>query len=195
MRSLDRAGIFKARPVAWTVKVFDQSGGQAVAISITFAIVAQLDGGEWIDSAEQEHRVFGDYFVVKRDGSPNVGTVQQLSASLGWQGSLKLVQATPNQPPACVVQITVKEEAYNGKTFFKAGWMNPEDYVPTQGGADDATVEQLESRFGSGLRAAATGKPAAEKPARKAKAPPPVSADDIPFALLLSLLLACHAAF
>lgn len=158
---LDRSGIFKARPVSWKVKTFPNSN--AVAISIEFAITAMLDGHDWQDwTSYIEHRCFGDFFVVKKDGSPNVKTIQQLSEALGWAGHFTAVFG---MPPQNIVQITVKEESYNGKYYYKASWINPEDYAPFGVGADEQEVSALEARFGSLLRAAAG---AAQK-----KAPPP----------------------
>lgn len=169
MTIIDRAGIFKAQATSWHVKTFDNS--QSVAISIQFSIVAQLDGQEWVDWTQYgDFTVFGDFWVVKKDGQANVSTAKQLALALGWKGSLKAVNSSP--PPTSLVQITVKEEVYKGKTFFKAAWINPEDYSPQPGGADDATVDGLEARFGSLLRAA-TGGSAQAKKAAPARRPPP----------------------
>lgn len=163
--NIDREGIFKAKPVAWSVKTFE--GKQSVALNVEFVIVAMLDQGEWQDwTLYDTCRVWGDFFVVKKDGRPNTAQVQQLAESLGWNGDLRVVFG---EPPDVVVQVTVKEETYDGRTFYKAAWVNPEDYVPgPKGGADAATVEQLQTRFGSLLRAAATSKSA---PGAKAAAP------------------------
>jgi hypothetical protein len=194
---LDRDGTFKGRPVSWRVKTFESS--RSVAIAIEFGVVAQLieqldENGdkvfEWQDWSEYaEVRVRGDYFVVKKDGQPNVGTCEQLAGSLGWNGSLKAVSA--GKPPDCVVQVAVKADTYNGETRYKAGWMNPEDYVPTGGGADAETVEQLESQFGSLLRAATSGKAKPKQTPKQAPPKPasppsetseqPVDYGDIPF--------------
>lgn len=180
MTNLDRPGIFKARPVQWKVKTFE--GKASVAIAIEFVVTAQLDGGDWVDwSGYAPHHVWGDFFVVKKDGTSNVATVQQLAVSLGWNGSLRQINSTA--PPQDEVQITVKDEVYNGKTYYKASWINPGDYVPNGGGADDAEVDQLEARFGSLLRAAAGSKrpaaPKAQPPAKAAEtAAPPAARQD-----------------
>lgn len=192
---LDREGIFKARPVGWRVKKFDSS--QAVAIAIEFAILAQLDGNEWTswDGYEAVH-AWGDWFVIKKDGRPNVGSsdkpgaIEQLRDSIGWDGRFETIAASP--PPDVVVQITVKSEQYNGSTYFKATWMNPGDYTPTPGGATTDEVKALDARFGSLLRAAAGGgtkKAPAKAPAPAARKAAPaepfnpatVDPDQIPF--------------
>jgi hypothetical protein len=181
-KQLDREGIFKALPQSWKVKQFDSS--TAVAIEIEFAILAQLDGSEWVDwSNYEEHRVRGDFWVVKKTGQANIKTVEALRDAIGWNGSLKGIVGT--KPPECVVQVTVKAEDYNGKTFYKAAFINPGDYQPGSEGADASEVDQLEARFGSLLRAAA-GPMKAKAPAPK-PAPAPVKQevqdpnDAIPF--------------
>lgn len=176
MRRLDRSGIFRARPVSWSVRASETS--QAVALSIEFLILAQLDGSSWTSWAEyEEHRVFGDFYVIKRDGSVNQTMVEQLAGSLGWSGDLRHVGSAV---PEVTVQITVKEDAYNGQVRFKADWINPGDHVPQPSGASEGEVGTLQARFGSLLRAAAAG----AKPRQKGAAPPPAKTtpprDDVP---------------
>lgn len=182
--NIDRAGIFKARPVAWRVQPAKDSS--SVAIAIEYRITAQLVNNEWEDwSQYADHYCWGNHYVVTRQGRPNDTTVRQLAESLGWTGSL--ADIVSGGPPDVEVQITVKEHVYNGKTTFRAEWLNPGDYVPVPGGASEDEVRGLEARFGSLLRAAAGGaaKPAPAKPASAPKAKPPAPApaplDDIPF--------------
>ena len=173
MRLLDREGIFKARLLGW--KVLDVKSG-AVAVSCELHVLAQWDGaGGWSDWSEyEEHRCFGNWWVVKKGGQINMGAVEQLAESLGWNGDLQSVLGSP--PPDSTVQITVKADEYNGQTRFKAAWMNPENHAPQQPGADKEKVGQLQNRFGSLLRAAAAS--AAGAPAAPAG---PITDDDIPF--------------
>lgn len=189
--TLDRSGIFKARPFSWTVVTNENS--QSVGINIGFLIDAQLEGEEWTSWKDFDaHIVYGTWYVIGREGAPNTAAIDQLAKSMGWNGNLT---AIAGEPPDVVVQIAVKEDTYKEKTRFKASWMNPEDYVPTGIGASSDDVKSLQTRFGSLLRAAAAsavkpaGKPAAKpavpsttpaKPvppattkAREAKAPPP----------------------
>ena len=170
--NLNRAGLFKAKPVAWHVKVFPSS--RSVAIAFEFDVLEEHDGEEFHPLPEsQQVRAYGDWFVIKKNGEPNAVACKQLANSLGWQGSLKAVSGS--SPPDCTVQIEVEEEVYNGKSYFKAGRMNPEDHIPNGGGANEATVGKLDAQFGSALRAATKGGKG------KAAAKPPESNDDIPF--------------
>ena len=164
--TLNRPGIFKAREESRRIKTFPNSS--SVAIAIEFVVLAEQNGDDWTDwSGYEETRVWGDFFVVKKDGTPNVTTVQQLAASLEWSGSLR--DTTPRRD--LVVQITVKGEDYNGKTYHKASWINPGDHMPGAPGADDQEIGQLEARFGSLLKAAAGSAKKAPPPKK-----PPTSA-------------------
>lgn len=163
-KTIDRTGIFKAQPVRWLVK--NSAHSASVAIAIEFVIISQLDGSEWASWAEyEEHRVWGDFWIIGREGKPNIQKCEQLAAALGWSGQLRDVVA--GGPPPCIVQVTVKENVYEGKTSFRVDWIEPEDYVPTGGGADADEIDALDNRFGSLLRAAVAG---------KTKAPPKAAA-------------------
>jgi hypothetical protein len=167
---LDREGIFKVRPITWRVKGFE--GKKSIAIALEFVVLAQLnEANEWEPwDGYAEVRVWGDYFVVKKDGTPNVGTCEQLAASMGWTGSLRMVASGP--PPECVVQVTVKADTYNNETRYKAGWMNPGDYVPSPGGASAEEIDAMDAQFGSLLRAAASSAKKAAPPKAAAKPKP-----------------------
>lgn len=185
MANLTRTGIFKARPLSWRVKTFQQS--EAVAITLQFVVLAQLDGSEWVSwEGAEEHTVWGDFFVVRKTGQPNETACKQLVECLGWGKTLSEVVDQAVAPVE--VQITVKCEAYNGQDYYKVTWMNPGDYEPTPGGADATEVAALDARFGSLLRAAG-GPPkpkqvSAAAPPRQAPPPPKADAPDmsqIPF--------------
>lgn len=182
MNRLDREGIFKARPVSWKVQPSKQS--QSVGINVEFQIVAQLvDGvdanGDKVSTWEsweefEPHNCYGTFWVIGKTGQQNVTAIDQLVVSGLWNGDLKAVLGPV---PEIVVQITVKAEDYNGQTYYKASWLNPEDHVPGPGGAGRDEVEKLSSQFGSLLRAAAAGakkgaKPPAPKPSAPAAAAP-----------------------
>lgn len=173
--ALDRAGIFKVIPYEWSIQP-PKEGSRAIAVHLAFVVKAQLgDENEWVSWEEAEtHTIHGWYYVTKKDGAINAQTVEQLAVSLGWNGDLR---AVTGQPPDVVVQVQVKEDTYGGKTTYKAGWMNPGDYVPTGGGgASTDDVNKLQAQFGSLLRAAAAGAAkTAAKPAAPKKAAPPAA--------------------
>lgn len=173
MKRIDRPGIFKAVPVSIAPRTWDkpESPSNSVSMSCQFEIIAKLEGSDWHDWTgfqEGPYTVFGEYFIIKKDGTVNQTTCDQLAESLGWNGD---IDAYRSGPPQVVVQIAVNQEEYQGKAQFKAGWMRPGDYVPQPRAADEQTVKSVAVRFGSLLRAATAQKAAAAKPT-----PSPVSA-------------------
>lgn len=179
MNKLDRAGVFKARPIAMGLQPSRET--KSVAVWIEFQITAQQDGSEWTDWSEYEdHSITGFFYIVKRDGNVNVPTVENLAAVLDWDGNPETIGG---DPPDILVQITVEEDTYNGKTALKVKWLNSADY---QGGVSTATPDQVKAisaQFGSVLRAAA-GAARKTKTATKAKPPAktaPVAQAAIPY--------------
>lgn len=172
---LDREGIFKATPFVWKIQTSDRS--QSVGLNIGFLILSQLDGDEWVSWAEADpHRVYGTFYVVGRDGKILSDKVKKLAEALGWRGDLESVER--GGPPDRVVQITVKENLYEGKTTYRADWIEPENFVPKGRGADSAEVGALSQRFGSLLRAAAAAvapKPGTKPPTKGAATAQPAN--------------------
>ena len=164
---IDREGIFRAVPSEWIV---EQAESGAIGINIKFAIIEYLENGQWVDWRKfGPYDVTGTYWVVKKDGAVNTVTVNQLVESLGWDGSFAHVD---KDAPQVVVQIKVDQSEYNGKVYFKAGWMNPGDYAPEKKQLNPEIVKNLDSRFGSLLRAAAS-----QTKSKAVKA----NGDDLPF--------------
>jgi hypothetical protein len=148
---IDREGIFKVVPSEWIV---EQAESGAIGIKIKFSIIEYLENGQWADWRNfGPYDVTGTYWVVKKDGAINTVTVKQLVESLGWDGTFAYVD---KDAPQVVVQVKVEQSTYDGKTFFKAGWMNPGNYTPEKKQLDPDIVKNLDSRFGSLLRAAAS---------------------------------------
>ena len=176
-QKLDRAGVFMAKPMSWAVKTYDS---QAVAVEFEFKIRGQWNGEGWDSWRDyDEYTVWGLFFVVKKDGSVNSTTVEQLARSLGWDGDLNAV--VNQEVPGRAVQITVKEDIYKDTVRFKAGWMNHKDFVPTSQGADPETVSGLNNRFGSLLRAAAASAKKDQPAPKVAPTEAPLVDDDLPF--------------
>jgi hypothetical protein len=184
-RQLEHEGVFKATPTAWGLQ--DSQNTQSVALVVTFKILEKLEGGGWEDwSAYEDQEITGWFYIVKKDGGVNAATVENLVKSIGWDGNLDLSAG----PQDITCQITTANEEYNGKVRLKVQWLNPADFVPGPKTVDPVKAKELQSRYGSQLRAAAAAaKPkhtatakAAPPPARPAPAPQPeVAEDDLPF--------------
>lgn len=150
-RTLDRAGIFKAKPIKWDIQASEST--QSVAVFIELVILAQYVDGAWAswDDYEQ-HTTRGWWYIVGKTGAVNQVAVDQLVSSLGWNGNLAFFKA---DPPEVIVQINVAEDTYNGKTSYKPTWMNHENYSPAPQGVSADSLAKLNAQFGSLLRAAA----------------------------------------
>lgn len=156
MARLEKEGIFKAIPFSWDVR---HTVSGSVSINFGFIIQSELNHATGdFDSWEEYgvYRTWGDWWVIKKDGKPNVAAIEQLARCLGWDGELN---AVIGDPPKRVVQIKVVADEYQGRVSYKAQWMNPEDYKPEGGGLEGAATEDqrrdLSNRFGGLLRAAA----------------------------------------
>lgn len=168
MPLIDREGIFRATPVEF-VKRPAKDGAKTVMLGLKFVIAEYLEAGEWKDWREFGYEAFGDYCVVKKDGTLNETTVEFLRDGLGWDGQTLGVDGIK----PC--QIVVKAEEYKGKPRFKPEWINPWDH---EGGGMAAATPDDErgffAQFGPQLRAICGSKAtAAPKPNGAPKAPPP----------------------
>lgn len=176
--ALDRTGIFKAGILDW--RVTKSKSSQAVGIQMEFVIRASLnDANGWDSWAEcDEHTVWGTFWVMKADGHVNTKTIEQLVAAFRWNGNIDRVGV--DLPPGDEVQITVKEEEFNGQKQIRASWINPGDYKPASAEERKArsaeTAKTVGGQFGSLIRAAASAAAAKSAPAQtpaRSSAPPP----------------------
>lgn len=193
MKNVDRAGIFRARILNWGVRPSEAEGSEALGVNMEFLITGCLaPNREWEDWTEyEEHRVFGTFYVIQRDGSVNVSITEQLARAIGWDGDLWLFI----DPPAgdLSVQITVKEnpDAAENRPRFGVSWINHIDYSPARRYADPGDVKKIMAKYGVQLRAAAAqakmrdltagSKQRAVASAVNAASPAAAREDDVPF--------------
>ena len=191
---LDRIGRFRVKPVEWYLR---EAASGAVGVAITYEVMAKWNDGDnvWDDWSEYgPYRVEGTVWVVKKDGGVNKSGVDQFAGSLGWDGSMAVFYGPV---PRFMAQVTVTMEEYKGQVDYRADWLRPADAsVISGGGVDSARGRELNTRFGSLLRAAASSStpPSTPAPTPKAaevptptptpKEPPPEDGepgDDLPF--------------
>ena len=154
MRNLDRIGRYLVEIVEWSLR--ESRGGGAVGVAMVFKVLGDWYEDAWRDWREyEENRVEGSWWPIKKDGSVNQSAVDQLAESLGWAGDLSVFRGPPLK---MVVQVDVKLEEYEGKTSYRAAWMYHKDASTSGlGGVTEERGQELETRFGSMLRAAASG--------------------------------------
>lgn len=170
----NRTGRFKAVIVD---KGVDETGDNALATFVAkFRLIEELLDGEWtgLTPDESSFEITGYFYLEKRDHSMNDRTVESLKAALGWDGCDPFWLAdTPMDEK--VVQITIAENSYNGKTSLKVTCLDPGDSTGGGGRIQNATPERrraILARLGPKLRATGTPAPAPKPPAPR-PAPPP----------------------
>jgi hypothetical protein len=151
----NREGLFNAHPVQIGI---DETGPNKLATCIiNFKLYEELQpSGEWADCAGDNFDITGYFYLEKKDGALNSGTIDSLKDALGWDGRdpFWLQETDLSQHP---VQVKLALEEYGGKTRMKVQYLNP--FGSTGGGgvskADDATRKSIANRLGSKLRATA----------------------------------------
>ena len=195
MQACDRTGHFRAEIIGYGIKKAESG---AVAVTLHCKLTENWDeqAEAWVPWVEFDMEVYGDVWVVKKDGSLSDKQAQKLINFCGWNGSFASIADSTWKPTPC--QIEVGREDYQGQTYYKIAWVNGFDSTPGQGNlgnVDAGGIKDLEARFGSPLRALAGNAkrnagatngnkpPAPPKPSVKAKEPAgAVAGDDgIPF--------------
>lgn len=139
-------GIYKARAVRWMAK--QSRSSEACAITVKFWVKARLHEGAWEPCDEAV--VWGDFWVVGKHGETNEKVSKNLHHVLGWDGSLDVDGPVPTNQ---AVQVTVKGEEYQGKTYYKVSWLNRGDYVPEKKKRKDAPDgKALDKKHGAALK-------------------------------------------
>lgn len=188
MPYLDREGVFEARPLSVAVVKTDKG---AVMVNFEFEVLRQWnpEAEEWAEYPP-DWTFQGNSCFRKTDGENMPNNIKKVADLLGWDGRFETLQG--EQWSGITVQCKVKADTYNGKTRYKADYIDPQGSPITQGlkKSDDNTIAELSAMFG-GLTetyAAEVGgiKPAPAPHKIAAFEPPPaaetpVTEDDVPF--------------
>lgn len=196
MQQVDREGTFRAQITSYGLKEMDSG---SVSVAIRAKLTEWFSDGEWHPWVDFDMEAEGDCWIIKKDGSVNEGQAKSLMQHAGWDGNVVSVVNETWQPTPC--QVSVVRDDYQGKVRFKISFVN--DYNRTPGALSNVTADKandLQTRFGSQLRAIAgnikrtaapaNGRPAAPPPAAVRNPPPdphaiPVAGEsqgeDIPF--------------
>lgn len=155
----DQEGQYRAFPIRWRLEE-KQSG--AAAIVFEFALKQQWHGDEvgWSQEWGPGYYSEGRAWIVKKDGAMNEGAIENLAKCGLWNGDF---DALEGRPPQVMVIVDVRAEAYEGKTYYRVAWINPNADVPEAppGGwqpTNPDTLATLRKRFQTQTRAIAGGK-------------------------------------
>lgn len=163
-------GCYRAIPVAWTLESSPKDDSRSVAIAFKFGIASRWDpvAKGWSEAWPAGYFVENRTWIVKKNGDVNEGAIANLAKCGLWNGDAELIQQGP--PPQNVfVLLTVEADVYEGKTKYRANWINANaDEPPTRGGfkpADPNLVQLLGKVHGTKMRAIAGGTPTGAAPA------------------------------
>lgn len=180
MPFVEKEGDFVADIVGKTLKTFPSG---SVAIAFRFSCVWFWNGTEW--TSADGATCYGDFFIIGKGGHALEAKIQEIVRATGWDGDLGGVDDPLWVPPQ--VRITVKREAgQDGRTYYKAAWINHRDSAPAVGmrGASEDEVRAAAAKYGSLLKAIAKKAAVAAPPPATPPGPddaPPLGDEDIPF--------------
>ncbi len=176
---IEQPGIYRGYPIAWTLEESTSDDSQAVAIAFQFAIHQQWspDAKAWSEEWPVGYFTANRTWIIGKDGSFNAKAGEALKACGLWNGDLDEIAGAP---PNVFVHLDVDGETYQGKTRYRANWINPDADEPRARGGftpvSNDLLKSLKSRFGSQIRAAMGGAktgapPAPPTPAMGGQAP------------------------
>lgn len=184
MPFLTQEGNFQVTVIQTGVK---ETPSGATGVEILFKVDRNWDraSSQWSDQWPNGHEVRGTFWFVKKDGTHNTETIARVAEALGWNsGNIEDFQSERFDGVQCCV--TVKSELYEGKTYYKASWIDPLDKTPGGGVAhtEDARLKALQKAHGAVFKALTKGVQERTKVAVVAgsvAADTDTPADDIPF--------------
>lgn len=150
-------GHYRAKIIDYGLKEMKDSG--AVAVTIRCALLArfeQISGDEtgWVEATEPT-TCDGDVWIISnadKRNAPIEVNIQALINHAGWDGELASVVEQTWKPWPC--QVTVKGEAYKGRVYYKASFINSWNAEPHSGlnKVTATKLRELELRYGDTLR-------------------------------------------
>lgn len=189
MYAINRAGNFRGFPIKtadgtkkWAVQ---KSKNGATCWYAEVQLVEEWNGETWVELNGNEFCYVNVYFITTQ-GKVSESGVKQLSEALLWDGdTVTLNDFDWSDTP---VQLSVKQEEYQGKTQFKFGWLSHYNDKPGGGAIDsvgDDGLKNIATQFGSQLRAFCGERPAppsgAPTPPKRPEMVAAPTGDSIPF--------------
>jgi hypothetical protein len=147
-KQLTQTGTFRGHIVNYGLT---ESQNKATAICITLQIEDIFDKGEWYDWREYDLEVSGDLWIIKKDGSLNEQQIRAVTQYANWDGNLLSVVNHTWEPSA--IQVVVQENIFKENVSYRINWINAYDSIPGGGNITPDKAKELQSRYGSQLRA------------------------------------------
>ena len=147
--------------------LFQSRTSQAVALDLRFETLAYFDKEGLADMPGYATR--GRFFIIGRQGDVLEDNARNLADATGWDGDLDAINAATWRPPK--VQIVVESETNNGRTYYNAVRIFPEDWQAT-GNVAGGDAEQIARRYTGALKSLV----ARHRGQAPAPSPPPAEA-------------------
>lgn len=170
----------------------------ATAVNITARVDEYWDAADkgWKDCRAEMFETEGAIWIIKKDGKINQSQAESLMQHAGWDGKPTSIENGSWKPTPC--SFVVNEDTYKDESRFRISWLNDYDREPgASGNVSPERARELETQYGSQLRALAgnvarndvpppEGKPSAPTPAAPvgitpAEATAGAEGDDLPF--------------
>ena len=127
--------------------LFQSRTSQAVALDLRFETLAYFDKEGLADMRGYTTR--GRFFIIGRSGDLLEDNARNLADATGWDGDLDAINAGTWRPPT--VQIVVESETNNGRTYYNAVRIFPEDWQAA-GNIAGGDAQQIARRYTGALK-------------------------------------------
>lgn len=175
--TVQQEGLFRGFILTWGLKEFDSG---SICAKMKVQLTEAMIDGEWVDWSDAGLSVWGDIWVVGKDGNLNERNCNDLIRSVGWDGDFDTVVKGDlnglNQ-----FQLRVKcETGRDGVDRYEIAYLREYNYIPCCSKIEDDTVRKIQRKFKGKLAALASSKDAKAAPRRGARAKPKVRSKPVP---------------
>jgi len=139
---IEQEGHFRCNIVEYALRKVSSG---AVGVYIRCRLLELYDQEDWTEYEAQGYETDGTIWIVKKNGELIANNVKSLRQFAGWNGNLVSIADDTWKPTRCQVQVT--KESYNGKTSFRASFINGWDSTPGARSLRADEAQQLQSKL------------------------------------------------
>ncbi|MCK9616049.1 MAG: hypothetical protein M0R48_11270 [Candidatus Omnitrophica bacterium] len=130
--------------------IAESANTKTPSVKISFKTESDAESGQRIDRT-----LYADLWLSEKAIKNSVATLDKV---FNWSGSLESLMSPVLVGKRC--QLVTEFEDYQGDSFEKVKFVNPEFYTPTQGVADSSVVKNLSAKFDAAIKNYRASKPA-----------------------------------
>ena len=184
-QEIDRVGTFRGRIVEYGLQEASDTASQSLGIVLRVEIdeAYNFEAEQWEDWKPFQYDARGYVNLVKKDGSANDKSAENLCKCTGWNGSIGDIATGEWRPEA--IQFTTKEDSFKDRVSYKIDFINEFNRTPGGGikNIEPDKAKALQMKYGTTFKALAANVKRNQPPKDKPKSPPPaaVASGDVPF--------------